>query len=509
MSGSTRRFVAFLLPLLRLAHPPSLPQPELKRHESELQSLKKKWEAIVAKSLLSSSPPTTTSMPRLSSPDMKRSSHASASSTSSLSTTSPHTSPTPRPHAPLHTLDLSLLSSTFDPTSAHDGAGTPEIELPESVQAATKWMGGMFGKVLDAVGAVEEAMSPAHERGEEERGLGSLAEEEEPEEEGVEGSPKGAGGSEASKSSREERRASKASSASIDSSSSFGFGFLGGGGESSARTSTSTEHDDQGATPTPSSPAALPTSEPLCSPDLTQRRHALTSPPPPSFLPRSNSSHARSRSTFDVLSGVTSGGWSSLGKRWTAVTESETFKNGRKTTYGLLDTFEQGLATALGPLDPPPLSPIQDDEFGAREPNPSDDRRAEGEVKTPKQGDDWDWSAFLDGDDPTASTTSGQQQPKIGGYRRPSLTPKHTTSSTLAKSPKSPNSATGKVLASAPSPSAQAKRLSGSSERKVPAASAEKAAPAPAPREQQEQEDPKPALPDKADGYVSDSWATW
>lgn len=342
----------------------------------------------------------------------------------------------------------------------------------------------MFGKVLDAVGTLEDAITPDFSGGaererdlrekERERELDTLREEEEPEEGAASA---GAGvtrnGSVSSSGRRDERRTSRASMSSVDSSSSFGFGFLGGRKSVEERRP---EMEDEGRTPTAASPPkdvkgkGKETADQaiLSSPDLDQRRGAFTGPPP--VITRSNQGHGhgRSRSTFDVLSGVAGGGWGALGKKWTAVTESETFKNSKKTTIGLLDTFEQGLATALGPLDPPPLSPLSEEFVASPDPfkpsstqsirptapsrirSTSSDPTSPANVglTTPKQGEDFDWSAFLDGDE-AAAEPHGATSPPIRGYKRPSLTPKPL------KSPISPPNVGKAVLSSA-----KAKRLS-------------------------------------------------
>ncbi|GAA5824886.1 hypothetical protein JCM11251_005380 [Rhodosporidiobolus azoricus] len=349
---------------------------ELKRHELELALLKKKWENIVARSVQQQSAPA---------PYHPR--NASISTVSSSA--SPNTSPTPRSSAVLHpahtahSLDLSLLSSTFDPAIDMDGsiAGveTPPIEIPESVKAAGSWLGNQLGRVIDAAAGFS---SPVEERAS--YGLESLPEVDENAEEGEEGDEE-----------RSRRRESKGSSVETD------FSSTGPGSRSTAPSSVASEE-----TVSPPQPAAAfearekafpvktrPQSTSFASPtnfrplpstrttSLSQSQPPSSAPPPAhsaataSALSQSHGpssshgpppsaasthhphhlSHSRSRSTaLDALSG----GWSSIGKKWTALSESETFKNSKRATMGLVDTFEQGLAQALGPLEPPRLDPI-------------------------------------------------------------------------------------------------------------------------------------------------------
>ncbi|KAM0751639.1 hypothetical protein T439DRAFT_379745 [Meredithblackwellia eburnea MCA 4105] len=176
---------------------------ELKRNEDELAHLKRKWEAIVAKSLASSSPPTTTSLPRPAiaaeaskrarslAPTIAGGPGGAAAALLAKSTLTAPQSPSPAsahplppvpndnrsgsatPNAkpqPTHTLDLSLLSSTFDPASYeadNQNALEPnpkhqdiDQEINESVQAAKAWVGGLLGKVIDHVAGIEEQLPP-------------------------------------------------------------------------------------------------------------------------------------------------------------------------------------------------------------------------------------------------------------------------------------------------------------------------------------------------------------
>ncbi|GAA5941454.1 hypothetical protein JCM1841_001057 [Sporobolomyces salmonicolor] len=336
---------------------------ELKRHETELTLLKKKWESIVARSLQ---------------PHLGPSRHAPSHSISTLSSASPNVSPTPRSSAILHpphtthSLDLSLLSSTFDAsellgdTARHEsGAQTPPIEIPESLKAAGSWLGGALGRALEVAVGMPPPLEESQRREREVGGLESLKEEEEE-------------GDEEDRESKR-RRESKGSSVETDLS-----GTSVTGGKSTAPSSCTSDDTvsphlpcaasaDPQPTPIKPSPLRAKPSPPRSSSPLTSRRtdRLFTSPPPASpsasasashpVLSSSPSaasspSHGRSRSSLDALSS----GWSSLNKKWAHLTESETFKNSKRATMDLVDTFEQGLAQALGPLEPPSLRPVQE-----------------------------------------------------------------------------------------------------------------------------------------------------
>ncbi|GAA5968527.1 hypothetical protein JCM11641_007668 [Rhodosporidiobolus odoratus] len=332
---------------------------ELKRHEGELTVLKKKWESIVARSLQQ---------------QHAQASHPRNLSMSSISSVSPHNSPTPRPTAVLHpaqashSLDLSLLSSTFDPSDLEntDGIETP-IELPESVKAAGTWLNNTLGRVLDAAVGFP---SPGDERL---NALESLQEVDEENEEIAEDET------------RSSRRESQGSSVVTDLSSPVA------GTRSTAPSSVASENtvSPQPATsfetphkPTPLRAKPMPprSSSPLASRQrlFTPSQSASPSSTPPAANPHANAlSHSRSRSTaLDALSG----GWSSFNKRWTALSESDMVKNSRKATLGLVDTFEQGLAQALGPLEPPRLEPLPPSSPTRRT---SGGRRLSGEIPSP------------------------------------------------------------------------------------------------------------------------------
>ena len=353
---------------------------ELKRHESELALLKKKWESIVARSFQRQQ-----QQHQQQSSASSSSRHNTSQSISTISSASPNTSPTPRSHSTLHpaqtshSLDLSLLSTTFDASDllstgnerqhGHSSNGSdPQIEIPESVKAAGNWLGAHLGRVLEAAvgmpppaGAPSESEPLEGKRREREGGnaLESLIEEEENEEEE---------GDEAKK-----RRESQASSTSTDTTSGSG------GKESTAASSVIGDEGVSSIQTIKTSPLRQkPKQERSASPLSTRRAERLYTSPPPSSsstantfpppsshsstAPSTSPSHSRSKSSLSSFSD----GWSSINKRWTNLTESETFKNSKRATLGLVDTFEQGLAQALGPLEPPSLSPTPGNESNER-----------------------------------------------------------------------------------------------------------------------------------------------
>jgi len=368
-----------LVESLELTFSPALSPAELKRHESELAQLKTKWQSIVARSLQQQHVQAYSPNPNSTSSSTSTSAHPrNASTSSTASTHSPNTSPTPRSHRTLHSthsLDLSLLSSTFDGAAAGDlhldphhhhhsnGAADAPIEIPESVKAAGTWLGDALGRVLEA--AVGMPPPTSDEMDEPVQGLG-IVEEEDEEDEGAQ--DEAAAGKEDE---RQRRRESKASSVETDGTAATA------AGQSTAPSSLASEDAasssaaaPRGGTAEPASPTqqrspmrTKPTPTRSTSPHTT-RQHLFTPPSqahggasassPSSSSPSSTLSHSRSRSTaLDALSG----GWSSLNRKWTQLSESDTVRNTRKATLGLVDTFEQGLAQALGPLEPPPLSP--------------------------------------------------------------------------------------------------------------------------------------------------------
>ncbi|GAA5995461.1 uncharacterized protein JCM10292_005189 [Rhodotorula paludigena] len=381
---------------------------ELKRHEGELALLKKKWESIVARSLQQQHAQQSHSP--------NPSSHPRHPSISTVSSASPHTSPSPRPAATLHathSLDLSLLSSTFDASDGDEGQISPTVEIPESVKAAGTWLSGALGRVLEsAVGmppptAEDEATASVMPNG-----LGIVQEEEEEDEQDAD---------------RVRRRESKASSVETDT----GSLVSGAATQTTAPSSVASEGTVSPEQVAGFQSAAAPASPVIVSPmrpkpstprsaSPTATRQRLFTPPPVagSTPPSAGSSisHSRSRSTaLDALSG----GWTSLGRRLTQIGDSETFRNSKRATLGLVETFEQGLATALGPLEPPPLEPL---------PPPSPTRRPQrrsslaamtgpgGEQQLPRELP----SPFLAAQPPTAAAAD-QQHP--APHKSPSRSP--------------------------------------------------------------------------------------
>ncbi|BGP27121.1 hypothetical protein Rt10032_c12g4852 [Rhodotorula toruloides] len=288
---------------------------ELKRHEAELALLKKKWESIVARSL-------------------QQQAYASSAPTSSLnrarpsisSSGSPNTSPTPLPHAtlpPTHSLDLSLLSSTFDAPPDGEGESSTPIEIPESVKAAGTWIGGALGRVLEVAVGMPTGMEGPHGHIQQEaRGLGIVREEEE--EEGEEGA-------------QQDRRARSSM-------------------DGSATGSTShTQTRDSEATSSNVRPLPARTSS---SPSLS-RPSRLFSPSQSTSSPSTSPTHTRTRSSLSLLS-------SSLSSKWAQLSSSEVVQNSKRATMGLVDTFEQGLSQALGPLELPPIEGAGEEERRSR-----------------------------------------------------------------------------------------------------------------------------------------------
>ncbi|GAA6022746.1 hypothetical protein JCM11491_005565 [Sporobolomyces phaffii] len=366
---------------------------ELKRHESELALLKRKWESIVARSF-------------------EQSRHAASHSVSTVSSASPNTSPTPRSAAlhpaaagaSAHSLDLSLLSTTFDAAdlvgTTHPSSGSgdarhrsalgssdlqqQQLEIPESVKAAGTWLGGALGRVLEAaVGMPPPAEAPGdHEPLEGKRreregppaaaaagttnGMLESLQEEDEEDEGEDGPGTGAA---------DERRGPTAAS---------------DGGRHAAEPKEPEATTD--ANSSVHDAAALKTS-PLRRKPLPELGSSSTTPTPPRRLftsstalnastsssssspssalaaPSTSPAHTRTRSSLASLTDS----WSSLNKRWTDLTESDAFQSSKRATLGLVDTFEQGLAQALGPLEPPSLSTAPDE--GDAEPTATTRRR--------------------------------------------------------------------------------------------------------------------------------------
>ena len=225
--------------------------------------------------------------------------------------------------------DHSKMTENENPYSA------AEIELGESVQAAKKWMGGVFGKVLEAVSGLEEE-STASNTGAEGRLL-ALKEEDEPEEAGQEGRKRE---STVSGSSMEGRRTSGTSSrVSLDSAASS---YVSKSAPSTTPTTSPTIRLSSSKFPAQSHQfSALPTSDLASSSSFSSIGHQSPSQSSedeksplqsrmeaefgaPRVKPIESNGHNRRRSTFDMLGSAAGGGWNSIGKRWAGLTESET-----------------------------------------------------------------------------------------------------------------------------------------------------------------------------------------
>ncbi|KAK4048087.1 hypothetical protein OIV83_004957 [Microbotryomycetes sp. JL201] len=141
---------------------------------------------------------------------------------------------------------------------------------------------------------------------------------------------------------------------------------------------------------------------------------------PLAALKRSSSSHGRTRSTFDVISNVAGGSWTTLGKKLSAVA----------------DTVEQGLASALGPIESENetashlTTAAATTKLGAvnkmrpvRSRSSSQMSDIDRPPSTPRaaSSENFDWTGKDD------ELDSFQNESKVGGYRRPSLTPKRQT----------------------------------------------------------------------------------
>lgn len=230
----------------------------------------------------------------------------------------------------------------------------------ESVQAAKAWMGGVFGKVLEAVGNLEGSTEGLNLGGK----LNSLREEDEDEDDDGAGQ-KGGVPSSSSKDSISTRPDQfwKGNRDSVDSSGSISL-FATGGGEGSTSTtlSPSSSRSDLASHRLSSQSGFSP------SPSSSNTFNKTLPAPPPSTT--SGGAHNRRRSTFE-------GAWKGLSKRWetvaTTVSTSETFKVAKSVAINGVDSFERRLTDVLvGP------EPVGNDSEGG------DENREEGR-RTPKQ----------------------------------------------------------------------------------------------------------------------------
>ena len=386
--------------------------------------LKKKWETIVAKSVASGSGvsgPT----PRALSPT-NRFSLSLARSIPGRSQTPSDRSSNGSP-APIHSMDMSLLASTFDPTAGEDYSNEG-VDLNAGLDSAKAWMGNLVGKIADVVTTLEDSF----DGGQDPARLDVLAEEDE--EDGPAGKPaghrrgQGEHHSMTSASSLDEKRVSRASSASIDSTSSFGF---------SAGLATPAPRSESGQSDATTSPTLSRSS--ITGPPLSASARSRASPTSTWSDSGTPGSHGRSRSVFDLASSVTASGWSSFGKRLTAAANSDTFKNATARATTLVETFESGLVSALGPLEDhlPPIDGNPDTRASvspnaglglgmstgpgmgfagwtrAGSGSPELGRDPE---KTPRPEDSFGTEAQVQ----AQAAEAGGSSNKLGGYRRPS-----------------------------------------------------------------------------------------
>lgn len=298
---------------------------------------------------------------------------------------------------------------------------------------------------MDAVSGIEEPLRPGAS------GLQVLKEEDEDDDshaqrsKGDKSSPGGASAASAS-SADDRRRDSRTSTISTTSDLSDGssFGFAGVKRTAASEEGTMATTYSHGSSSTSSifSLSGAFSSDPRPPSPESVRASTLSraSRPPPSSSSSAAASaegHNRRRSTFDILGSAAGGGWSSLGKKWAQVAESDTFKGTKRATLNFVDTFERTLTETLGPLDPPLIDTSTSSSSSAQSPSatlasaitPTASTFKPGETdRTPKARADaeWDWSSFLEGSTDSPSTASAT---KIGGYRRPSLTPSRNTSS--------------------------------------------------------------------------------
>lgn len=340
------------------------------------------------------------------------------------------TSNAPLPRIPNHALDISLLSSTFDPITFDPslkpeayGSADLEAELGESVQAAKAWMGGVLGKVFEAVGGIDGIPddSTSHKSS---KPLEGVEEESEGKEAAivVSSSKSTLSASGASTSTLDEdwarSRTSIESSVSVDSASSFF-------GQFTPELSLATADSVKGR------PTVLQNPD-LRNPQLPDATSSSQSPmpplnvnarPPPSRTRSSGdaASHNRRRSTFDILGSAAGGSWNTLNKKWAAASTSEIYKSSRAAALNAVDSFERRLTETLGPLEGSPHTSRSPPSTPMKSPNPQithnpanvstdswntsapqsaarreSSKAAESLTQRPDAGSaEWDWTAFL------------------------------------------------------------------------------------------------------------------
>ncbi|KAK4055449.1 hypothetical protein OIO90_003287 [Microbotryomycetes sp. JL221] len=298
---------------------------ELRKHEQELESLKRKWEAIVSKSI----------------------------------------------KGPTRAIERSAFTAECTVTQSNEADSDDAVaaDLTESVQAAKTWVGGVFGKVLNE--------SPWARR---------MSNEDEQAREGIR---------ESSRSSAD-RQPSDTDPFVSEIARNFGASAHGPG----TAASRSQPEEFEG----------------VASPSTDLRRNAAT--------------HGRTRSTFDVISNVAGGSWASLTTKITSVTASDAFNKSKLATLGLMDTVEQGLASALGPIEPaeqlsPSLNSVNKMR-PIRSLSPSRDSLENNDPSRSGRRGSSEWSFDTDHD--------AAAVPQIRGYKRPSLTASRTAPSSKGRS---------------------------------------------------------------------------
>ncbi|SGZ24014.1 BQ5605_C023g09681 [Microbotryum silenes-dioicae] len=232
-----------------------------------------------------------------------------ASPTSAFPSRSPNLADPGMPRGSSHSFDIHLFASTFDPTGDEaqgsvQSANLSSISSPdvgESVQAAKAWVGGVFGRVMSTVDETLLNVVGAHPP-------------------------------------------SSSSSSSISSMASTS-------SESGGLRVLKEEDEDDSLASTIMSTST----KELVIEELQRSSTASTSIPTPveqGDVPTS-ASKGRPRTTLDVLSS----GWGNMSKRLSTVNIGDTIRSSQKAASGFVDSFENSIVSALGPLDLPPPHP--------------------------------------------------------------------------------------------------------------------------------------------------------
>lgn len=295
------------------------------------------------------------------------------------------------------------------------------------MQAAKAWMGGVLGKVFEAVGGIDGIPEETSSHNSS-RLLGGLEEVSEEREGAIvaaaSGLPKSAlTASVPSISSNEvdwaRSRTRIESAVSSDSASPSSGQFP------SDRNFAASESTREGPPmPTPNLGLRDPHTVGAVSPSPSQNSPSnLSTRPPPSRAGSGGdaASHNRRRSTFDILGSAAGGSWNTLNKKWAAASTSEIYKSSRAAALNAVDSFERRLTETLGPLEgsphtnrTPPGTPVNlanapihnspanvaKDQWNTSAPQSSARRESVKAAGSPKQkpdtsSPDWDWTAFL------------------------------------------------------------------------------------------------------------------